>query len=146
MAYNKSKAKGARAEVEVRDKLRQSTRLPFQRVPLSGAISFLKGDIYLVNKANKYCIEVKHYKDEHLNSTIITSKMSQLEKWWKQAVREAEVMNNLPLLIFRKDRGKFFVAGAGISTGNHKCIYIEHLDIDILLFDDWLSTKPKFIE
>ena len=145
MAYNKSKAKGAKAEVEVRDKLKVASGLPFQRVPLSGAISFLKGDIYLVNKDNKYCIEVKHYKDEHLNSTVITSKESQLEKWWKQAVREAVVMENTPLLIFRKDRGKYFVAGEGISTGRHKCIYVEHLDIDILLLDDWLSTKPKFI-
>lgn len=146
MAYNKSKAKGAKAEVAVRDELKSSSGLPFQRVPLSGAIAFLKGDVYVPNKDNVYCIEVKHYKDEHLNSTIITSVKSQMEKWWEQAVREAKVMENEPLLVFRKDRGKFFVAGHGISTGNHKCIYVEHLDIDILLFNDWLSTKPKFIK
>ena len=145
MAYNKSKSKGAKGEVEVRDKLKIATGLPFQRVPLSGSISFLKGDIYLVNKSNKYCIEVKLYKDEHLNSTIITSKESQLEKWWRQAQREPKVMENEPLLIFRKDRGKWFVAGHGLSIDGCKCIYIEHLDIDILLLDCWLSSNPEFI-
>lgn len=146
MAYNKSKAKGAKGEVEVRNKLRDSSGLPFQRVPLSGAIAFLKGDIYLVNKDNVFCIEVKLYKDEHLNSTIITSKESQFEKWWIQAVREAKVMENEPLLIFRKDRGKWFCAGHGLSVDGCKCIYIEHLDVDILLLDCWLDTKPKFIK
>lgn len=145
MAYNKSKAKGAKAEVEVRDALRTASRLAFQRVPLSGAIKFLKGDIYIPNKDNVFCIEVKHYKDEHLNSTIITSVKSQFEKWWEQAVREAKVMENEPLLIFRKDRGKYFVAGHGLSVDDCKCMYIEHLDVDILLLDCWLSTKPKFI-
>lgn len=146
MAYNKSKAKGAKAEVEVRDILKANSGLPFQRVPLSGSIKFLKGDIYIPNKDNVYCIEVKHYKEEQINSTIITSKESQFEKWWNQAVREAKTMENSPLLIFRKDRGKYFVAGYGISKSNHKCIYIEHLDVDILLLDDWLSTKPIFIK
>jgi hypothetical protein len=45
MAYNKSKAKGSAFESKIKDKLNEEfPNLQFERVPLSGAISYLKGD------------------------------------------------------------------------------------------------------
>ena len=54
-----SRAKGARGEYLVRDLLREYTNLQFERVPNSGALEYLKGDLYIPHEKNKYCIEVK---------------------------------------------------------------------------------------
>ena len=46
------RAKGARAETQVRDKLRELTALNWERVPSSGALDpkhGLKGDLYVPN-------------------------------------------------------------------------------------------------
>ena len=40
-----SRAKGARGEYLVRDLLREHTGLQFERVPMSGALEYLKGDL-----------------------------------------------------------------------------------------------------
>lgn len=110
-----SRQKGARAEYLVRDLLREKTGIQYERVPMSGALSYLKGDIYAppnTGKLSNYCIEVKSYKDEHFNSNILkpTNTKSQLEKWLIQTEREAEEMSTKPMLIFKKDRSPFFVA------------------------------------
>ena len=44
-----SRAKGARGEYLVRDMLRAHTNLQFERVPSSGALEYLKGDLYAVS-------------------------------------------------------------------------------------------------
>ena len=51
-----SRAKGARGEYLVRDMLRDATGLKFERVPSSGALEYLKGDLYVPNQRNYYCI------------------------------------------------------------------------------------------
>ncbi|CAL9970531.1 RusA-like Holliday junction resolvase [Vibrio phage D51] len=113
-----SRSKGQRAEYAVRDLLRDATGLNWERVPGSGGFGAqhgLKGDIYLphsTGKMAKWCIEVKHYKDEHFNSNILktTQTKSQLEKWIAQTERESDEMNAYPMLIFKKDRGQWYVA------------------------------------
>ena len=50
-----SRAKGARGEYLVRDMLRDATGLKFERVPSSGALEYLKGDLYVPNQRNYYC-------------------------------------------------------------------------------------------
>lgn len=110
---NKSKEKGSRAEYALKKILRDATGLNFQRTPGSGALNEahkLKGDLYVVNAANKFCIEVKHYKDDHLTSKILSSKSPQLIEWWEQAVRQGEQVDMIPLLFFKHDRGKWFMA------------------------------------
>ena len=47
-----SRAKGARGEYLVRDMLREATGLKFERVPASGALEYLKGDLYVPNQRN----------------------------------------------------------------------------------------------
>ncbi len=36
--------------------------LQFERVPMSGALEYLKGDLYIPNQNNSYCIEVENSK------------------------------------------------------------------------------------
>lgn len=108
-----SRQKGARAEAALKKVLRDATGLNFQRTPGSGALNEthkLKGDIYIPNAANKYCIEVKHYKDDHLTSKILTGKNPQLIEWWEQAVRQGEQVDMQPILFFKFDKSKWFVA------------------------------------
>ena len=69
-----SRAKGARGEYLVRDMLRRHTGLEFERIPSSGALHYLKGDLYVPHKHNLFCIEVKNYKDSHFNDKVFTSK------------------------------------------------------------------------
>ena len=68
-----SRAKGARGEYLVRDMLRRHTNLEFERIPASGALHYLKGDIYVPHKHNIFCIEVKNYKESHFNDKMFTS-------------------------------------------------------------------------
>lgn len=111
-----SRAKGQRAEYAVRDLLREATKLEWDRVPGSGGFGAshgLKGDIYLptpTGKISSFTIEVKHYKDDVLNSNLFNPTNSQLEKFWEQTVRESQQMNAMPMLVFKKDRGKWLVA------------------------------------
>lgn len=108
-----SRQKGARAEAAAKGLLIKHTGLDWQRTPGSGALNAvhkLKGDLYVPDAKNRFCVEVKHYKDDHLTSKIITDKNPQLMKWWEQAVRQGEQTDREPLLLFKFDRSKWFVA------------------------------------
>ena len=108
-----SRQKGARAEAAAKKLLIEFTGLDWQRTPGSGALNVahkLKGDLYIPQEKNKFCIEVKHYKDDHFTSKILTDKDPQIITWWTQAKEQADKTNQLPLLIFKFDRSKWFVA------------------------------------
>ena len=125
-----SRQKGGRAEAALKKVLRDATGLNFQRTPGSGALApthMLKGDIYIPNAANRFCIEVKHYKDDHLTSKILTSKSPQFIEWWKQAVRQGRQVEMQPLLFFKFDRSKWFMG--------------THLDLDI---DRFMSVNMEY--
>ena len=97
-----SRAKGARGEYLVRDLLRESTNLQFERVPMSGALEYLKGDLYVPNEKNLYCIEVKNYAETPLTDKILTQKKTNnLSRWWKKIVQQAKSGNQQPLLFFK---------------------------------------------
>ena len=66
-----SRAKGAEGEKQVKDLLRKHTGLPFERVPMSGALPFMKGDLFVPDTALHYCIEVKFYKNSHFDDKIL---------------------------------------------------------------------------
>lgn len=108
-----SRQKGARAESVIKKELIRLTGLNWQRVPASGALSAqhgLKGDLYIPQTNMYYSVEAKHYKDDHLTSKLLTSKNPQLLEWWRQAIRQAKQTDKEPLLIFKFDRSKMFVA------------------------------------
>ena len=101
-----SRQKGARAEAAAKGLLIKHTNLDWQRTPGSGALNKqhkLKGDLYIPDEKNHYCVEVKHYKDDHLTSKLLTDKKPQLIKWWEQAVRQANEVERVPLLLFKFD-------------------------------------------
>lgn len=140
MAYNKSKAKGAAFEAKIKDKLSKHFNLQFERVPLSGALEYLKGDIWVPEKFNefKYTIECKHYKELNFN-TLLTAKSNDIWVFWKQAIEEAKVMGKKPLLIFRWDRSKDFVMWADeITVDTQMTIKAFGYHVKIAELDKWL--------
>lgn len=146
-----SRAKGARAESVVRDILREKTGLQFERVPGSGALDpkhKLKGDLYIPDSSNRYCIECKHYAEDHLTSKLLTSKTPQLITFWEQCVRQGQQVGREPLLIYKFDRSKVFVGFAKEPTQIYNYITIS---VDDHLFhtaelETWLiNEKPVFV-
>lgn len=141
------RAKGARGETQIRDALKLATGLKWERTPGSGALDpkhNLKGDLYIVNCDNMYCVEVKNYEEDHLTSKILTAKDPQLLEWWGQATRQAKQVNKKPLLIFKFNRSKMFVAFNDLPSAHYKRITIND-ELFVALLDDWLKfEKPEF--
>lgn len=144
-----SRQKGARAESNAKDILIKYTGHNWKRTPGSGALSAdhkLKGDLYIPEVNNKYCVEVKHYKEDQFSTKILTDKDPQLNKWWSQTLRQGKQVDKEPLLIFKHDRSKFFVATESYIDSDIKYIYTMPLDICICILEDWLLyEKPNFI-
>lgn len=137
-----SRAKGARGEYAVRDLLRQHTGLQFERVPLSGALEYLKGDLYVPNLANRFCIEVKNYADSPLTDKIFTAeKTNNLSKWWIKLKTQAKNSKQEPLLFFKYDRSKIFVCTEILPVNTDKYIFIYWHNCYVLLAEDWLANE-----
>ncbi len=137
-----SRAKGARGEYLVRDLLRDYTGLQFERVPLSGALEYLKGDLYVPNSNNVFCIEVKNYADSPLSDKIFTQeKTNNLVKWWTKLKHQAKNCNQKPLLFFKYDRSKVFVVTDMEPQTAKKYLYINWLSCYIILAEEWLEEE-----
>ena len=141
-----SRAKGARGEYLVRDLLREYTNLQFERVPMSGALEYLKGDLYVPNEKNYFCIEVKNYSETPLTDKILTQKKTNnLTKWWKKLVIQAEGGGQDPLLFFKYNRSKIYVV-TDVSPEYINYIYISELGCYVTLAEEWLDKeKMEFI-
>ena len=140
-----SRAKGKIGEYLVRDMLRDATGLQFERVPSSGALSYLKGDLYVPDAKNLFCIEVKNYEKSPLTDKIFTNKTNYLLQWWEKIVKQAELKLQQPLLFFKYSRSKVFVATT-IEPKNCKYMYINWLDCYGLLAEEWLQQeKVEFV-
>lgn len=146
-----SRQKGAKAESDLVKKLSDYTGHVFKRIPMSGALDAvhgLKGDLYIPGSLNIYCIEVKHYKDDHLTSKVLTDKDPQLIEWWKQTIREAAQISRKPLLVFKFDRSKWFVGYKDMPTADYNYTYISVNGHEFFTakLDDWLKNEqPKFV-
>jgi hypothetical protein len=138
-------------------KLKEDTGLNWKRVPGSGALHQdhgLKGDVYVPNEHNYWCCEVKHYKDPQLTSKILTDKDPMLLQWWSQAVRQAEQTDKKPILFFKHDRSKWFVAMNWAdnvfdniaSRDTPKCIVLNPWDVIIFSYDIWLENVVQYIK
>lgn len=138
-----SRAKGARGEYLVRDMLRDSTGLKFERVPNSGALEYLKGDLYIPHEKNRFCIEVKNYAESPLNDKIFTAKKTNnLIRWWRKVQAQAEGGSQEPLLFFKYDRSTVFV-GTPHKPENldSEWMFINFLDIYLMVASDWLKYE-----
>ena len=140
------RAKGAEGERQVRDLLRKHTELEFQRVPMSGALDFMKGDVFLPNMHNNYCIEVKFYKDSHFSDKILTAKKSNVFiQWWNQTIEQAKKAGAKPALFFKYNRSKIFVAQKDKPENGLDYMYVNFLGCYVSLAQDWLILeKPSF--
>ena len=140
---NKSKIKGSAYEAKIKDKLNlEFPKIQFERVPLSGAIAYLKGDIWTPHDTAKwpYCIECKHYAELDWNS-LLTAKSNDIFSFWVQACREAETMKKKPLVFFRWNRSKDYVIyNDEIEIAS--CIHVKSFNYDfkIVLLDDWIKA------
>ena len=140
------RAKGAEGERQVRDLLRKHTKLEFQRVPMSGALEYMKGDIFLPNMHNNYCIEVKFYKDSHFNDKILTAlKSNVFIQWWEQTTEQAKKAGAKPALFFKYNRSKIFVAQRDEPENGLNYMYVSHLGCYVSLAHEWLLLEnPGF--
>ena len=140
------RAKGAEGERQVRDLLRKHTELEFQRVPMSGALDYMKGDIFLPNMHNNYCIEVKFYKDSHFNDKILTAlKSNVFIRWWEQTTEQAKKAGAKPALFFKYNRSKIFVAQRDVPENGLNYMYVSHLGCYVSLAHEWLLLEnPGF--
>ena len=146
------RAKGAKAETDVRNMLRKHTNLTWERTPGSGALDpkhMLKGDLHVPGEANLYCVEFKHYADDHINSGILTHKLPQIIEWWQQTLRQGNQVGRKPLLIFKFNRSKIFVSFEDMPNSEYRYMFIkvDGHELYIALLEDWLiHDKPKFIK
>ena len=153
MAKIDSRAKGATAERAVRNELRSLTGLQWERVPASGGlheVHGLKGDLYVPNEKNLFCVEVKHYADDQVNTKILTGKSPIFYDWWAQTIREGKQVNRDPLLIFKHNRSKLFVATEIEPINCCKFMHIYDLDRAVCLYllelKEWvIEENIKFI-
>ena len=142
-----SRAKGARGEYLVRDMLREHTGHQFERVPSSGALEYLKGDLYVPHAKNRYCIEVKNYESSPLSDKIFTApKTNNLIKWWKKLLIQAEGGNQLPMLFFKYNRSPVFIV-TQMEPVYPEYMYISILDCYVSLAEEWLiMEKVEFLD
>lgn len=142
MAYNKSKAKGSAFEAKIARKFTEAFGKEFKRVPLSGAIEYLKSDIFVPSDTAwfPYILECKHYKEVKWNG-FLTAKSSDIYKFWEQASNDAVKMDKKPLLVFRWDRSKDFVAYSD------QVVVTDYVEVSafgqkfrISLLDDWIKA------
>lgn len=140
---NKSKIKGSAYEAKIVGILnKEFPNIQFERVPLSGSISYLKGDIWTPHDtaAFPWCIEAKHYKELEWNN-LLTAKSTDIIRFWEQTIREAKVMNKKPLLIFRWNRSKDFVAyDDDINIDSYISVNSFGYSFKISLLTDWLAA------
>ncbi len=135
-----SRAKGQRGEYLVRDMLRDASGLQFERVPSSGALAYLKGDLYIPDANNAFCIEVKNYEKSPLSDKVFTNTTNYIIQWWTKVCEQADAFNQLPLLFFKYSRSKVFVV-TNIKPENTKYMHISWLDCYVCLAEEWLENE-----
>jgi hypothetical protein len=120
--------------------------MKFERVPMSGALEYLKGDIFCPEMFTNfpYTIECKHYKELNFNS-LLTAKSNDLWSFWKQAQEECEVMKVVnktvkPLVVFRWDRSKNFAMwDSDINVAEQMTVKAFGNSVKIAELDKWLK-------
>ncbi len=132
--------KGIRGEQQVLSILNRLTEEEWTTTPGSGS-GKIKGDLQVIGKYNLFCVEVKFYKDCGFNSDIYTQKSNNIDKWWSKLCKQAQDMKQEPLLIFRENHGKFFVATTRKPENTLRYMHIAWLGAYILIAEHWLEKE-----
>ena len=142
---SKQSQKGSRFEYIIRDKLIEATGEEWARAPSSGA-GVIKGDLFAPKCMYYYCFECKSYKDSVIQENLLTAKSNNFYSWWKQTLDQADEMNKKPALVFKKDRGKPYVALLEpVEELNGLHVKTEWADAHIYLFDEWLKVVEDIV-
>lgn len=136
-----SRAKGARGEYLVRDMLRKYSGLTFERVPASGALSYLKGDLFIPHEDCRFLIEVKNYEESAFNDKIFTNKSNNIVNWWHKAIEQAALRDQKPLVIFKYNRSKLFVITSIKPINSDRYMSINWLGCYTMLLEEWLESE-----
>jgi len=137
---SKSKLKGSAFEAKIRDILTEELDLKFERTPLSGSISYLKSDLWVPSDTAgwPYAIECKHYAELEFNN-LLTAKSTDILQFWQQTIDSAKIMNKKPILIFRWNRSKDFIAWNDEIILDHQIEYrVFGYYFKMGLLTDWL--------
>lgn len=133
-----SRAKGAIGENKVKEFLDSRTPYTFERTPGSGS-GKIKGDLHIPGFRNVFCIEVKNYAESPLNDKILTSKTNDFVLWWTKLQKQAGIQK--PLLIFKYNRSKLFVATDVKPAYVEKYIDIPWLNCYIMMLEEWIEKE-----
>jgi Holliday junction resolvase len=136
-----SRSKGQRGEYAVRDILRTKTGFQWERIPASGALSYLKGDLFIPDHNCSFLVEVKNYEDSPFNDKIFTNKNNYIIAWWTKALEQAGYKSQKPLVIFKYNRSKLFVITDIKPVNTNKYMYIAWLECYALLLEEWLDSE-----
>jgi hypothetical protein len=136
-----SRAKGRTAEYKVRDLMRDYTGLEWERTPHSGALSYIKSDIYIPHHENNFLIEVKHYEESIFDIKIFTNKSNNFKVFWEKVNIQAKDKEQEPLLIFKHNRSKFYLATRLKPEQTKNFLYVAWLNCYILLAEEWLEEE-----
>jgi len=143
-----SRQKGARAEVQAKDILNKHMgREVFERTPSSGALDakyHMKCDLFKPAGENRYTIEVKNYQESQINHLML-GKSPKIIEWWEQTLVGAKGnRNNIPLLLFKHSRSKFYCATEdinGIARYPNLIYNYDDYKIQISLLSDFLKHE-----
>tara|TARA_R110000772_G_scaffold66361_1_gene147866 strand:- start:62414 stop:62869 length:456 start_codon:yes stop_codon:yes gene_type:complete len=136
-----TRTKGLRGEYAVRDLLRLWTGLEWERTPSSGALEHTKGDIYIPQEKQQFVIEVKNYKDTAIDHTILTALTNKLTIWWTKLTHQASTAKCKPILFFKHDRSKWFVAVDIKPKAIKKYLYMSPHGCYTMLAEEWLDKE-----
>ena len=145
---NPSGLKGAAFERKVKETLTKHYKIQFERVPYSGALHYLKGDVWAPHHMHlwDYTIECKHYKEVDFNS-LLSAKSNVIHTFWKQTIDEAAAMSKFPLLIFRWDRSKNYVVWDTIFDCKSQLVLSAFgWNYKIALLTDWLNENNQVFD
>lgn len=131
--------KGKVGEALVKEFLEKNTPYKFDYTPGSGS-GTIKGDLHIPKYRNTFCIEVKNYAESPFNDKILTSKTNDFVQWWTKLMKQSG--QKRPLLFFKYNRSKLFVATDIKPTNVEKYIDIPWLGCYIMLSDEWISKEP----
>ena len=130
--------KGKIGETKVRDFLNSNTGHTFDFTPGSGSGN-IKGDLHIPGYKNVFCIEVKNYAESPFNDKILTNKTNDFVLWWNKLQKQSA--NLKPLLIFKYNRSKLFVATDSKPNNVEKYVDIPWLKCYIMLLEDWIQKE-----
>lgn len=138
-----SRSKGLRGEYQARDKMKELTKLAWDRTPGSGADEVIKGDLYIKEQPQTLIIEVKNYEDSPLNEKVLTNKTNYLVKWWTKLAHQADQRGCRPMLLFKWNRSKWYVATAERPKKTNNYMFYGSLGVYVALLEEWAPAEWK---